>query len=277
MPILLALADPITAVGPIFSLEGLFTLPNLLALLTLSALEIVLGIDNIVFISILTGKLPPEKRAAARRVGLFVAMFARIALLLTISWIMRLQDSLFTIPAFPGLEELFHESARKITGKDLILLAGGLFLIIKATKEIHHTIDGGESAAGEHPAPARALVQTTFAATIVQILIIDLVFSLDSVITAVGMARDIRVMILAVIAAVGVMMLVAGPVSTFVERHPTIKMLALSFLILIGVLLVADAFGQHINKGYVYFAMAFSLLVEMLNIRMRKVQRARPV
>jgi predicted tellurium resistance membrane protein TerC len=269
---LLAFADAPAAVGPIFSLEGLFTVPNLVALVTLAALEIVLGIDNIVFISILTAKLPPEKQAFARRLGLFVAMFARIGLLLSISWIMGLKKPLFEVPA---LGSLFNEEARSFTGKDLILLIGGVFLIIKATKEIHHKIDGGESAAGEHPDPVRGLAQATMAGTVTQILLIDLVFSLDSVITAVGMAKDIRVMVAAVVIAVGVMLAVAGAISGFVERHPTIKMLALSFLILIGVLLVADAFGQHVNKGYVYFAMAFSLGVEMLNIRMQKVHAAK--
>ncbi|MFN0132649.1 MAG: TerC family protein [Phycisphaerales bacterium] len=266
MPCLFLAADA-PAIGPIFTLEGLFTLQNLLAFIALAALEIVLGIDNIVFISILTAKLPPEQRAFARRLGLFVAMFARIALLLTITWIMGLTRPLFEFPAIPALGDMLNQSARQITGKDLILLVGGLFLIVKATKEIHHKIAGGESAAGEHPDPARKLVQATVGATILQILIIDMVFSLDSVITAVGMAKDIRVMVLAVIAAVGVMLVVAGPISGFVERNPSIKMLALAFLILIGVLLVADAFGQHIGKGYVYFAMAFSLVVEMLNIR----------
>ncbi len=264
---LFAFADTATAIGPVFSLEGLFTLQNALALVTLAALEIVLGIDNIVFISILTGKLAEEKRVFARRVGLFVAMFARIALLLSISWIMGLKKPLIEIPVFPLLEDMLHLEARQITGKDLVLLIGGLFLIVKATKEIHHKIDGGETASGANPDPARGLVQATVAGTIAQILVIDIVFSLDSVITAVGMAKDIRVMIAAVVIAVGVMLAVAGAISGFIEKHPTIKMLALSFLILIGVLLVADAFGQHIGKGYVYFAMAFSLGVEMLNIR----------
>lgn len=249
---------------PELSLEGLFTGPNLLALLTLTALEIVLGIDNIVFISILTGKLPPEKRALARRIGLSVAMLARIALLLTITWIMGLTKPFFEIPAIKlwGILDEPHP----VSGKDLILLVGGLFLIIKATKEIHHKIDGGESAAGTHPDPARNLVKVTLQSTIIQILLIDLVFSLDSVITAVGMAQRIEVMVAAVVIAVGVMLAVAGKISEFVERYPTIKMLALAFLILIGVLLVAESFHQKIPKGYVYFAMAFSLGVEMLNI-----------
>ena len=241
---------------------GLFTGENALALLTLTALEIVLGIDNIVFISILTGKLPEEKRAIARRLGLSVAMIARILLLLTLTWIMGLTKELFRIPTLGILPE-----EHPVSGKDLILLAGGLFLIIKATKEIHHKIDGGETAAGTHPDPARGFAGVTLASTIVQILLIDLVFSLDSVITAVGMAERIEVMIAAVVIAVAVMMALAGRVSRFVEKHPTIKMLALSFLMLIGVMLVADGLGRHIPKGYVYFAMAFSLGVEILNIR----------
>ena len=256
----------------LLSLEGLFTTPNLLALLTLTALEIVLGIDNIVFISILTGKLPDQERPRARFIGLAVAMVSRIILLLAISWIMGLTAELFSIPA---RFNPFESEPHPVTGKDLVLLGGGLFLIVKATKEIHHKIDGGESAAGTHPDPARAFGRAPFASVIIQILLIDLVFSLDSVITAVGMAQDPRVMVLAVIIAVGVMMAVAGTISTFVERHPTLKMLALAFLLLIGVLLVADGLGQHISKGYVYFAMAFSLAVEGLNIRATRVASKR--
>ena len=245
----------------------LLSIHNLLALITLAALEVVLGIDNIVFISILVGKLPEGRRGRARRVGLLVAMVARIALLMSIYWVLRLDKPLFEVPA---LGDLLNEEAVKFTGKDLILLAGGLFLIFKATKEIHHKVGGHESAAGEHPDPGRGLRQVSARGVVAQIIVIDIVFSLDSVITAVGMAQAVEVMIAAVVIAVAVMMAVSGPISGFVERHPTIKMLALSFLLLIGVLLVAEAFGQHINKGYVYFAMAFSLGVEMLNIRVRK-------
>jgi predicted tellurium resistance membrane protein TerC len=245
---------------------GVFlTAEGLIALATLTALEVVLGIDNIVFISILTGRLPEHRRALARRVGLFVAMFTRILLLLFISSIMRLTAPLFTLPEvwpLPGSVD--------ISGKDLILLVGGLFLIFKSTTEIHHKIDGGESPAGEHPDPRRRLGRITFGGTIFQIVLIDIVFSLDSVITAVGMARHVEVMIAAVIIAVGAMLLAVGRVSRFVERHPTIKMLALSFLLLIGVMLVAEGLHQKIPKGYIYFAMAFSLLVEMLNLRVRK-------
>jgi predicted tellurium resistance membrane protein TerC len=248
----------------LLSLDNLFTTSNLLALLSLTLLEIVLGIDNIIFLSILTSKLPPERRPTARRVGLSLALVARIAFLLSISWIMGMREPLFTIPP---LGELFNEAMRAITGRDLVLLIGGLFLIVKSTVELHHKVAGGESAAGTHPDPARKLGTATLGTTVLQILIVDLVFSLDSVITAVGMAKDVRIMIIAVIIAVGVMLAVAGPISDFVERYPTLKVLALSFLLLIGVLLVADGAGQHISKGYVYFAMAFSLVVEMLNIR----------
>ena len=223
---------------------------NLIALLTLTLLEIVLGVDNIVFISILTGKLPAHQRPRAWRIGLSLAMLMRIALLLSISWVISLKTPLLS--AF-GLE---------ISGRDLILIGGGLFLLAKATWEIHDNLEGG----GGH-GPARAAA--SFGAVIVQILLLDLVFSLDSVITAVGLAKALWVMITAVIVAIGVMLAFAQAIGAFVERHPTIKMLALSFLILIGVLLVADGFGQHIPKGYAYFAMAFSLAVEMLNLRLR--------
>jgi predicted tellurium resistance membrane protein TerC len=232
------------------------TAENLIALLTLSLLEIVLGIDNIVFLSILTGKLPPAERPRARRLGLFLAMFLRIGLLLALSWVMRLVEPLFGLFGHP------------VSGRDLILLGGGLFLIAKATWEIHDKLEGA------HPDKAAARQPAKFGAVLAQILVLDLVFSLDSVITAVGMARAIWVMITAVVLAVGVMMVFAGAVSEFVERHPTIKMLALSFLILIGVMLVAEGSGRHVEKGYVYFAMAFSLGVELLNLRLRKVSGA---
>ena len=231
----------------------ILTAENLLALLTLSLLEIVLGIDNIVFLSILTGKLAPEQRARARRIGLFLAMIMRIGLLLALSWVMKLVDPLFPLFGHP------------ISGRDLILLGGGLFLIAKATWEIHDKLEG------DHHADGKGRRAATFGAILVQIVLLDLVFSLDSVITAVGMARAIWVMVAAVILAVGAMLIFAGSVSEFVERHPTVKMLALAFLILIGVMLVAEGFGQHVNKGYIYFAMAFSLAVEFLNMRLRKV------
>jgi predicted tellurium resistance membrane protein TerC len=231
----------------------LFTSENLIALLTLSLLEIVLGIDNIVFISILTGKLPPEQRKRAWKIGLSLAMLMRIGLLLALSWVMSLTAPLVTIPFF----------GHDLSGRDMILLGGGPFLIAKATWEIHDKLEGGEHHGGTRAA-------ASFASTLVQILLLDIVFSLDSVITAVGMASHIYVMVAAVVIAVGVMLIFAQKIGDFVDRHPTIKMLALSFLILIGVLLVADGFGKHIEKGYVYFAMAFSLGVEMLNMRLRK-------
>lgn len=241
----------------IFTLEGLFTPANGMALLTLAGLEIVLGIDNVVFIAILTGRLDPSVQSKARRIGLLAAMGMRIGLLLAITWIMGLTATLFTVAGVA------------ITGKGLILLGGGLFLIAKATYEIHHKLEG--------PEPEQTVRRAgSYAAAIVQIMLIDIVFSLDSVITAVGMAQDIRIMIIAVVIAVLVMLLFADLVSRFVERHPTFKMLALSFLLLIGVLLVVDGIGQHINKGYVYFAMAFSLAVEILNIRVRKLHPGTP-
>jgi len=240
----------------------LLTTENLLALVTLSALEIVLGIDNIVFIAILSGKLSPEQRAKARRLGLLGAMVMRIGLLLSIYWIMGLTKPLIQI-------SLLGERAGEISGKDLILFIGGLFLIAKATHEIHGKLEGEEEG-GSSPRAAASM-----AAVVAQIMVMDIIFSLDSVITAVGMAKSVPVMIAAVVIAVAVMMIFARPISDFVERHPTVKMLALSFLVLIGVMLVADAFEHHIPKGYIYFAMAFSLFVEVLNIRLRK--RTKPV
>jgi predicted tellurium resistance membrane protein TerC len=245
-----------TAIAPLFSVE------SAIALLTLTALEIVLGIDNIVFISILTGKLPEEQRSKARRVGLAVALVARILLLLSIFWIMKLQKPLFTIPAFWPFKE-----GLEISGKDLVLITGGLFLIVKATKEIHHKIEGHEGASGSNPDPSRRLGAPRYGSIIIQIMLIDIVFSLDSVITAVGMADHVSIMITAVIIAVGVMMVSVNLISNFVEKHPTIKMLALAFLMLIGVMLVGEGIGQHLPKGMIYFAMAFSLAVEVLNMR----------
>jgi predicted tellurium resistance membrane protein TerC len=230
----------------------LLTTESLIALATLTSLEIVLGIDNIVFISILTGKLPVERQAAARRIGLLLAMGMRIALLLAISWVMGLTATLFTV-----FEKGF-------TGRDLILLIGGLFLVAKATWEIHDKLEGGRHEQG-------VVKAVSFGAILVQITLLDIVFSLDSVITAVGMAKHVEIMVVAVVIAVLVMMLFAGTISGFVEKHPTLKMLALSFLLLIGVLLIADGFGQHVSKGYIYFAMTFSLFVEVLNIRLRQV------
>jgi predicted tellurium resistance membrane protein TerC len=234
----------------------IFTNPaNWLALGTLLLLEIVLGIDNVVFISILAGKLPAGQRNRARLVGLSLALITRILLLLTISWIMRLTTPLFT---------LFGHG---FSGRDLILIAGGLFLIAKSTHEMHSRLEAEEEH-GEGRAAA------SFPSVVTQILVLDIVFSLDSVITAVGMVDEITIMILAVVLAVLFMLAFSGFVSNFVDRHPTVKMLALAFLLLIGVVLVADGLGQHISKGYIYFAMAFSLFVEILNLRARAKRRA---
>jgi predicted tellurium resistance membrane protein TerC len=237
----------------------LFTTESIIALLTLTSLEIVLGIDNIVFISILVGKLPKAQQPQARRIGLLLAMGMRIALLLAISWVMGLTRPLFTL--------MDHSFA----GRDLILLFGGLFLVAKATWEIHDKLEGASHATGDKPRE-----KASYGAILVQIVLLDIVFSLDSVITAVGMAKQVEIMIAAVVIAVGVMMAFAGAIADFIERHPTMKMLALSFLLLIGVILVADGFGQHVSKGYIYFAMSFSLFVEVLNIRTRR-PRSEPV
>jgi len=223
-----------------------------IALATLTALEVVLGIDNVVFISILAGKLPAAQRDRARKIGLMLAMLMRIALLLSLAWIIRLTSPLFTV------------FGQEISGRDLVLLVGGLFLIAKSTYEIHDKLEGAE---GERSVK----VQPSLRSVLVQIVLLDIVFSLDSVITAVGMVEQIPVMVAAVIIAVAGMLLFSGAISEFVERHPTVKMLALSFLLLIGVALIAEGFDKHIPKGYIYFAMSFSLGVEMLNLRMRKV------
>ena len=222
-----------------------------IGLLTLTALEIVLGIDNIVFVSILAGKLPGEQQARARRLGLALAMITRILLLLSLSWLVGLTEPWFAV------------LGQEISGRDLVLLVGGLFLVGKSTYEIHDKLEGMEGHGSRRVAPS-------FTSVLIQIMLLDIVFSLDSVITAVGMVNHIPVMVAAVMIAVAVMMVFAGPVSDFVHKHPTIKMLALSFLLLIGVMLIVEGFHQHVSKGYIYFAMGFSLFVEMLNIRSRK-------
>src|SRR5712692_3078562 len=222
-----------------------------IALVTLTLLEIVLGIDNIVFISILTAKLPKHQQARGRTIGLGLALLSRVALLFTISWMIRL-----TAP-------LFSAFGQEFSGRDIILIVGGLFLLAKSTHEIHNRLEGEE----EQDA---ARGSASLASTLIKIMLLDIVFSLDSVITAVGMAKDLGVMVAAVVIAVGFMMLSAGAISSFVHRHPTVKMLALSFLLLIGVSLIGEGFGQHIAKGYIYFAMAFSMLVEMLNLKARR-------
>lgn len=226
-----------------------------IALATLTALEIVLGIDNIIFISILVGRLPESQRDRARTIGLTLAMVSRLLLLFSLTWIMTLTQPLFSV--------LEHD----ISGRDLILLLGGLFLLAKSTLEIHHALEGPEE-------NQQSAVTASFASVLVQITILDIVFSLDSVITAVGLAEHLSVMVIAVVISVAIMLLAAKSVSQFVERHPTIKMLALSFLILIGMTLVGEGLGFHVPKGYVYFAMAFSLAVEMLNINVRKRRKA---
>lgn len=228
-----------------------------IAFATLTALELVLGIDNIIFISILADKLPKHQQEMARRIGLFGAMFMRIGLLLTLAWIIGLTEPLFTVVG------------QEISGRDLVLILGGLFLLYKSVSEIHESMEGAHG-------PVSTAVKATFAAVIMQIMVIDLVFSLDSIITAVGMVDEIAVMIAAVVVSVGMMMVFAGPIGRFVSAHPTIKMLALAFLVAVGVVLIAEGFGHHVPKGYVYSAMAFSLVVEMLNIRMRK-RAAKPV
>ena len=227
-----------------------------MALLTLTALEIVLGIDNIIFISVLVGRLPAHQRQRARIIGLTLAMVMRILLLLSLVWVMGLTRPLFTV------------LTEEISGRDLILFGGGLFLLAKSTMEIHHALEGAQQG-------TQRVAVAGFAATLIQIALIDIVFSLDSVITAVGMAQHVPVMVIAIVLAVLVMMWAARPISEFVDAHPTVKMLALSFLVLIGVALIAEALDLHIPKGYIYFAMAYSLVIEMLNLRLRR--RSAPV
>jgi predicted tellurium resistance membrane protein TerC len=236
-----------------------------IALLSLTALEIVLGIDNIIFISVLVSRLPEHLRQRARMLGLGLAMFTRIALLLSLVWMMRLTEPLFAVLSY------------EVSGRDIILIGGGLFLLAKSVMEIHASLEGGESA------QPRAALRAGFVAVLVQIAIVDIVFSLDSVITAIGIADVIAVMVLAIVIAVGVMMFAAKPIGDFVDRHPTMRMLALAFLILVGVVLIAEGLGLHVPKGYIYFAMAFSVGVEALNLRLRRptppersAERARP-
>jgi len=225
------------------------------ALATLIALEIVLGIDNIIFISILAGKLPSDKQGKARILGLALAMISRVLLLFSLTWIMRLTRPFFTV------------MGHGVSGRDIILIAGGLFLMAKSTLEIHDKLEGKEGRTSEHSA-------SSFAGVLIQIMLLDIIFSLDSVITAIGMANQLIIMVLAVVIAVIFMMFASGGISGFVEKHPTIKVLALSFLLLIGITLVADGLGRHVPKGYIYFAMAFSVFVEVINLRIRKKEAA---
>jgi predicted tellurium resistance membrane protein TerC len=238
-------------------LDFLFSAESWAALLTLTLLEIVLGIDNIVFISILAGKLPAAKRRRARMVGLALAMGTRILLLLSLAWIMRLTRPWFTL------------GPQEISGRDSILLLGGMFLLWKSTHEIHERLEG----AADAPEQKQTRKANTMASVLTQIALLDIVFSLDSVITAVGMAKEVSIMIAAIVVSVGIMMWASGPLGDFVERHPTVKMLAVSFLLLIGMALVAEGFHQHIPKGYIYFAMGFSVFVEMLNLRSKRATK----
>jgi predicted tellurium resistance membrane protein TerC len=249
-PLVALAADPAGAPGPAPS-GDLLSAAGLISLLTLVALEVVLGIDNVIFIAILAGRLPASEQPKARRLGIAMAVLSRIALLLSISWVMRLTEPLFSIGSWA------------LSGKALILLGGGLFLIAKSTYEIHDKLEGSEEGHGAGGG------QGALTAVVLQIMVVDIVFSLDSVITAVGMTSHIPIMIIAVLVAAAMMLVFSGPISAFVHRHPTMKMLALSFLILIGVMLVAEAFGQHVDKGYIYFAMAFALGVEFINMRLR--------
>jgi len=237
-------------------MDAFLTSDGLLALVTLTFLEIILGVDNVIFISILSGKLPPSQQLRARRTGLLAALLMRVALLMSIAWIVRLTAPIFTV------------FSQEISGRDLILLGGGLFLLGKATIEIHERLEGVEGHSSARVAPS-------FASVIGQIMLLDIVFSLDSVITAVGMADSVPVMVAAVVLSVAIMMFAAEPISTFVGRHPTVKVLALAFLLLIGVSLVGEGLGLHIPKGYIYFAMGFSVGVEMVNLRVRR--QAAPV
>jgi predicted tellurium resistance membrane protein TerC len=236
-------------------MDAFFTSAGLLALVTLTFLEIVLGVDNVIFISILSSKLPQSVQPKARRTGLLAAMFMRVALLASIAWIVRLTAPLFSV------------LGRGISGRDMILIGGGLFLLAKATLEIHERLEGEDGQKHTQAAPS-------FGAVIFQIMLLDIVFSLDSVITAVGMADDLSIMIAAVVLAVAVMMFSAEPISAFVNHHPTIKVLALSFLLLIGISLIGDGLGMHVPKGYIYFAMGFSVFVEMINLRVRAKRAA---
>lgn len=241
-------------------MDSILTIENLTALFTLTAMEIVLGIDNIIFIAILVSRVPKELQAKARSLGILLALVFRVALLFSLTWIMRLTNP------------LFHVLDHGVTGRDLILLLGGLFLVAKSTLEIHQKISEAGGEHGEH-GPKRKV--SGFGSVVVQIMLIDIVFSFDSVITAVGMAQSLPVMVLAVVISMFIMLIVSGPIAQFVERNPTIKILALAFLILIGVMLLVEGMGGHVSKGYIYFAMAFSLLVELLNMNYRKRESRR--
>ncbi|MCW3120862.1 MAG: hypothetical protein JWQ38_354 [Flavipsychrobacter sp.] len=247
---------------------GIFAQPeSWISLITLTVLEIVLGIDNVIFISILSDKLPADQQEKGRKLGLAMAMITRILLLLSISWVMTLTQPIFNLAHVFNIDNEVWVEKLAISGRDLILIIGGLFLIYKSTSEIHHKLEGEDEIEDK-------VKVVSFWGTIFQIMVLDIVFSLDSVITAVGMASHVQIMIMAVVIAVGIMMWASNSVAAFVNKHPTVKMLALSFLLLIGVSLLAEAFEQNIPKGYIYFAMAFSVLVEMLNLKMRKKKKS---
>ena len=235
-------------------MDTLLTTDNLIAFLTLTVMEVVLGIDNIIFVAILVGRLPKAKQPKARSLGIGLALVSRLALLFSLSWAMSLTEPMFSV------------MGRGFSGRDLILILGGLFLIAKATTELHAKIDGRE----EHGGEVTPKAGSSMASVLAQITVIDIVFSLDSVITAVGMAQQVSIMVAAMMIAVGVMLLASGAISDFVHRHPTVKILALAFLVLIGVMLLMEGMGTHVNKGYIYFAMAFAFAVEMMNLRYRK-------
>ncbi|MEM6633390.1 MAG: TerC family protein [Bacteroidota bacterium] len=253
-------------------MADLFTADALISLFTLTLMEIILGIDNIVFISIVAGKLPTDQQPRARNLGLLMALGFRIALLLSINWIVQLTDSVFNLGDIFGLplNEHLHHSF-DLSWRDIILIAGGIFLMVKTVSEMHHKLEGVEGS-GEGTKGKASFLQV-----VLQIIALDIVFSFDSILTAVGLADDVRIMIIAVVISLGIMLIAAGPISRFINERPTMKMLALSFLLLIGFMLVAEGFEQHVDKGYIYFAMAFSFLVELLNSRMRSTKKVEPV
>ncbi len=249
----------------------LLTVDALVSLFTLTLMEIILGIDNIVFISIVTSKLPESQQKQARNLGLMLALGFRIALLLSINWIVQLKDPVFNLGDLFGihLTEQLHHSF-DLSWRDIILIAGGLFLMFKTILEMHHKLEGEDDSSNNPKA-------NTFFSVIAQIIALDIIFSFDSILTAVGLADDVRIMIIAVVISLGIMLIAAGPISRYINNRPTMKMLALSFLLLIGFMLVAEGFEQHVDKGYIYFAMAFSFLVEILNSRLRKTEEVKPV
>jgi len=252
-------------------MEVFLTTDGLISLLTLTLMEIILGIDNIVFISIVTSKLPESQQPRARSIGLILALLFRIGLLLSINWVVQLKDPVFNLGNIFGLslsEALQHSF--DLSWRDIILIAGGLFLMFKTIMEMHHKLEGQEDSANNPKA-------NTFFSVIAQIIALDVIFSFDSILTAVGLADDVRIMIIAVVISMTIMLIAAGPISRFINERPTMKMLALSFLLLIGFMLVAEGFEQHVDKGYIYFAMAFSFLVEILNSRLRKKEEVQPI